>query len=1637
MKKIFTLFVVSFYLISIPFTCLADGNGTLGIIYDLIKCGLNYTSASQRLGQRFSPAGVPQPAGFVISGIPSCATIERAYLWAEGSGDGAAQTATVAGPSGTANFPMSISGSGPDKCWSYAGSYTYRADVTSIVTGNGTYNISGILTNPPNTSNDMDGATLMVIYSDPAATYQGRMVLADGAWVVGGGTASYNMGYSAVCGNTTNASAFIGIGDLQNIGGTATLNGTGAAFTWNWWNLISTSTTVASGQTTSNFTFTANGDCFNLALAGLYYQTTSCATCTPPAIALTPTSTATSCNTCNGTASVTAVAPAGPNTFTYSWAPSGGTGSTATGLCAGTYTVTVSNGCLTNTATVTVASSGGFTVNGSQTNVTCHGQCNGTASVTPVGGTSPFTYSWAPSGGNAATATNLCAGNYTCTVNDAAGCSGTKTFTITEPPLLVASISAVKTSVCYGQSTTINFAGTPNAIVTYNVGGPNQTITLSAVGTASISTGALIANATYTLVSAQLAPCSNAVTGSVTVVVNALPVFNVGMPSNNGPLCSGNTLNLFSATSPASSTYSWTGPAFGTPNTNQNPSIPAAPIGDAGTYTVTATDGNGCSVTGTTTVVINLTPAINIAGTANPTSCGGNQGSIIINGLTPNSNYTLFYSTPAAVTLPILSNAGGQYILSGLTAGTYSNIYVTQNGCTSNTVGPITLTDPAPPLILSSSTTIPTGCGGNQGTISLNGLLPNTSYLVNYFDGITNHTLTITSGATGTVVITGLTAGTYSNVTVSINSCTSPAAGPFVITDPSPPVIGGSSFTSPTSCGGNQGSITLTGLLTNTTYTVSYYNGVSTVSLPLTSDAFGQVLITGLPAGTYSNVTVTLNACTSAAVGPFVLTNPVAPVVTAGSNTPVCEGQALNLTANVIFNGNPVTPTSVNWTGPAFITPNLQQNPVVNNAVPAYSGVYTVTAIYAGCSSSPATTTVTVYPAPATPVMSSNSPVCSDSALMLAVNTIPGAVDYYWTGPNGLSVHQQNDTINNVQTINAGTYTLAVTSNNNCSLLTPATINVVVNQTPGTPLVTDAVYCQADVSTPLAATPSGNPGDVLIWYTTPSGGTGTLNAPVPSTTTPGTYVWYVSQQTGAGCEGLRVPQTVLVKQKPSTPIVFTAQHYCEGDSNVAALVAQGDSVQWYTVPVGGIGSFTAPTPVTNTPGTFTWYVTQTKDGCESDRLPVIITVGQKPPVPVTSPVTYCKGDVAVPLTATGQFALKWYNVPVGGVASQFAPVPATDTPSVTTWYVSQTLGSCESDRVPITVTVLYRPTAGIIDSRDEVCQGDTLMFSYIGDAHATTKYAWGWPAGSTVLNGQSAGPYIVRFEGMGTRIVSVVATDSICSSPKALDTITVKQTPEISISLRNNIVCTGDMAYLNISWVDMEIQNYKWDFGGGHLASGPTTASDVGPYYLQWDNQGHYVVTLNVDAKNGCSAEATDTVNVHEHPSAKINTTITGDVCSGQDIVLSADVNNSRYTYSWTPKEFFDYQFDSPVVTAHADKSQYITLKVTNEYGCESMDSIMINTKPCCELLLPTAFSPNGDSKNDLFRILNPGSHKLVSFRVFDRFGEVVFETADENSGWNGAHDGVAQEMGVYFYQVKYLCDGKEVLLKGDVTLIR
>jgi len=334
-----------------------DGSTFLGATYSKDTCGLNYVTVSQKVGQRFSPPGVVQPCTLNVAGMPSCCIIEKAFLWADASGNGAAVTASITNPSSTtAAFPMTLIGQDADKCWGFAGTDSYRADVTSIVTGNGNYVFSGF---PVGTSGtDIDGFALMIIYRDPAATYEGHIELWDGAVMIGGGTTTQTITGMNVCANSANQRAFMLVADLQGLGATLQMNNSAAfTITEDWWNYVDQPTTVIpTSQTTMPFTVNSSGDCYNFLMMGTYYQTTGCNTCTPQAsgsITLASTSTG-SCAPNSGSVTTNPSGGAGP--YSYVWMPGNFTTQTVNGLPPGSYTVTVTDasGCGVASDTVVV-----------------------------------------------------------------------------------------------------------------------------------------------------------------------------------------------------------------------------------------------------------------------------------------------------------------------------------------------------------------------------------------------------------------------------------------------------------------------------------------------------------------------------------------------------------------------------------------------------------------------------------------------------------------------------------------------------------------------------------------------------------------------------------------------------------------------------------------------------------------------------------------------------------------------------------------------------------------------------------------------------------------------------------------------------------------------------------------------------------------------------------------------------------------------------------------------------------------------------------------------------------------------------------------------------------------------------------
>ncbi len=295
---------------------------------------------------------------------------------------------------------------------------------------------------------------------------------------------------------------------------------------------------------------------------------------------ITPTTTPSSCGNNNGTATVSVSGGASP--YTYSWSPSSQTSSVATGLSPGSYTVIVTdaNNC-TQTSVVMVSSSPGGSVGITSQNVLCNGNATGSAFASASGGSPPYSYAWS-NGQTTSSATGLASGNYTVTVTDAGGCTGTQTVFISQPAAMNASVTSSPASCGNSDgSASLNPTG----------GNPPYSYSWSNGQQGPAATGLAAGNYSVTITDA------NGCTGvaSATILNANGPVANAG---SDATIQSGSSTGLNAG---GGITYSWA-PSSGLDNSNI--ANPTATPSSTTTYCVYVFDSGGCSDSSCMTVYV-------------------------------------------------------------------------------------------------------------------------------------------------------------------------------------------------------------------------------------------------------------------------------------------------------------------------------------------------------------------------------------------------------------------------------------------------------------------------------------------------------------------------------------------------------------------------------------------------------------------------------------------------------------------------------------------------------------------------------------------------------------------------------------------------------------------------------------------------------------------------------------------------------------------------------------------------------------------------------------------------------------------------------------------------------------------------
>lgn len=233
----------------------------------------------------------------------------------------------------------------------------------------------------------------------------------------------------------------------------------------------------------------------------------------------------------------------------------------------------------------------------------------------------------------------------------------------------------------------------------------------------------------------------------------------------------------------------------------------------------------------------------------------------------------------------------------------------------------------------------------------------------------------------------------------------------------------------------------------------------------------------------------------------------------------------------------------------------------------------------------------------------------------------------------------------------------------------------------------------------------------------------------------------------------------------------------------------------------------------------------------------------------------------------------------------------------------------------------------------------------------------------------------------------------------------------------------------------IEVRNTLGDTTKYHylLASSSHTESFYGNsgYNFVLLEPGSYNLQISTDG--GCDSLMTISLEAYEVPNLltqPVDTTIR----YGDSVRINA---SGAYLYHWWPSGPLDTAtLAAPM--AWPMQATLFTVLGLNEYGCRDTGYVNVDIDYNLPDLIPNAFSPNGDGLNDVFRIAGITYQKLGVFKVFNRYGEVVFSTMNPMAGWDGRYKGKPCDVGTYYYYVELIYpDGKMKRLKGDVLLMR
>jgi gliding motility-associated-like protein len=1168
--------------------------------------------------------------------------------------------------------------------------------------------------------------------------------------------------------------------------------------------------------------------------------------------------------------------PVGSNSSTYSNS-SLSSGNTVYCVLTSSLTCTSGNPATSNTITMTINPLPTAPTGVSATStIICAGQST-TLSYSGGSGTTFNWYSGSCGGTSVGTGNNLSVSPATTTTyygawTNSCGTSSCQSVTITVNPLPVAATSATATSttICAGQSTSLQYTGGSGTTFNWYTGSCGGTL-IGSGNNLSVSPGS-----TTTYYGAWTNGCGTSTCQSVTITVNPLPVAPTSVSASPNPICAGQSTTL-SYSGGSGTTFRWmTGSCGGTSvGTGNNLSVSPA---TTTTYYGRWENSCGNSTCQSVTVTVNPLPVAPTSVSASPNPiCAGQSTTLSYSG---GSGTTFRWMTGSCGGTSV--GAGNNLSVSPATTTTYYGRW--ENSCGNSTCQSVTVTvNPLPVAPTSVSASPNPICAGQSTTLS--------------YSGGSGTTFRWMTGSCG-----GTSVGTGNNLSVSPattttyygrweNSCGNSTCQSVTVTvNPLPVAPTSVSATSSTICAGQSTTLSYSG---GSGTTFNWYSG----SCGGTSVGTGNNLSVS-PSATTTYYGAWTNGCgTSTCQSVTITVNPlpVAPTSATATSTTICAGQSTTLS----YSGG--SGTTFNWyTGSCGGTligsgNNLSVSP---GSTTTYYGAWTN-----GCGTSTCrSVTITVNPLPVAPtsVSASPNPICAGQSTTLSYTGGSGTTFRWMTGScGGTSV----GTGNNLSVSPATTTTYYGRWENGCGNSTCQSVTVTVNPLPVAPTsvtATSSTIC-AGQSTTLSY--SGGSGTTFNWYSGSCGGTSVGTGNNLSVSPSATTTYYGAWTNGCGTSSCQ-SVTITVNPLPVAPTSAgaTAATICNGQSTTLTYSGgSGTTFNWYTGSCGGTLAGTGNNLSVSPSATTTYYGAWTNGCGTSTCQSVTITVNPLPVAPTSATATsttICAGQsTSLQYTGGSGTTFNWYTGSCGGTLIGSGNNLSVSPGSTTTYYGAWTNGCGTSTCQSVTITVNPLPVAptSVSASVNPICAGQSTTLSYTGGSGTTFRWMTGSCGGTSVGTGNnlSVSPattttYYGRWENS--------CGNSACQSVTV--TVNTESTAPSSISASNNNICSGTTVTLTLSGGSLGTgASWYWyagSCGGTAIGSGSTTLN-VTPTATST-----YYVRAEGTCNNTTCASVTVTVNTNSSAPASITATQTT-ICAGSpvDLTVSGGILGTGATWEW------------------------------------------------------------------------------------------------------------------------------------------